>query len=280
METKETQARVGVLGLGIIGEAWALNWREDGLLAATWNRTPKPDFPAWCADPAGVAARADVLVIVVADPPAVQGVLEQLLPVLEPRHIVVQSSTIDPVSSERFERQVRAAGARYLEAPFTGSKPAALQRKTVYYLGGDPSVMDAVEPLLSKVSARRFRIGSGSQAATLKLSMNLQIAAQALALCEALDFARGAGIADETFFDAMRANVAWSGLSALKEPKLRAGDYAPQFSVKHMLKDLRLALAARPGEGSRATNVAAAALQAAAEAGWADEDFVAMQKLL
>jgi 3-hydroxyisobutyrate dehydrogenase-like beta-hydroxyacid dehydrogenase len=66
----------------------------------------------------------------------------------------------------------------------------------------------------------------------------------------------------------MRANVAWSGLSALKEPKLRAGDYAPQFSVKHMLKDLRLALAARPGEGSRATNVAAAALQAAAEAGW------------
>lgn len=272
------RARVGVLGLGIIGQAWARNWHEDGLLAATWNRTPQRDFPLWCDSPAEAAARADVLVIVVADPPAVQSVLDQLLPVLTPRHTIVQSSTIDPQSSKSFEAQVRAAGARYLECPFTGSKPAAEARKTVFYMGGEPEWLDAVEPTLARVSAHRFRIGTGAQAATLKLSMNLQLASQALALCEALTLARSAGIGDDTFFSAMRPNAAWSGLTTLKEPKLRTGDYAPQFSVKHMLKDVRLAIKSWPLGMPAATSAAATALAALADAGMGDEDFIALYK--
>ena len=232
---------IGVIGLGIIGGVWARHYHAAGVLAGAWNRTPQPDFPVWRATPTDVATAAEVVQIVVADPPAVRGILAEILPVLGPGKVVMQSSTIDPASSEEFRALVMARGARYLEAPFTGSKPAALAKKNVFYLGGDEALIAELEPLLALISETRLRIGDHRQAASLKLAMNLNIAALMEGLCETLAMSRGAGIADDVTFGALERNVGYSGLVKLKEPKLRAGDFSPQFSVKHMLKDMRLA---------------------------------------
>jgi len=93
------------------------------------------------ASPEAVARAVDVVQVVVADPPAVEAILECVVSELGPGKVLVQSSTIDPQSSERFRARVVATGARYLEAPFTGSKPAAEARQTVYYLGGDAELV-------------------------------------------------------------------------------------------------------------------------------------------
>lgn len=267
-----------VLGLGIIGAAWARHLHADGWLAAAWNRTPAPGFPAWRDTPAAAADAADALVIVVADPPAVESVLGAMLDRLGPRHVVIQSSTIDPASSRRFAGMVGGRGAAYVEAPFTGSRPAAEARQTVYYLGGEPAAIDRAAPVLERLSSRRFTIGTGEQACVMKLACNLQIATQLETLCESLRWARAAGIPDDTFFGALRTNAAWSGVTQLKEPKLRAGDYAPQFSVRHMLKDLRLATGATPGGMLPVGATVAERLQAAAGLGWGAEDMCALLK--
>jgi hypothetical protein len=136
--------------------------------------------------------------LVVADPPAVQSLLERIVPVLRPTQLVVQSSTIDPQSAERFCGMVRATGARYVEAPFTGSKPAAESRTLVYYLGGRAEDLDLAEPYLAHLSRKRLRLPEPRQAAALKLSMNLQIAMVTQSIVEGLSFARHAGLADET----------------------------------------------------------------------------------
>lgn len=272
---------IGVIGLGIIGEVWARHYAAAGVLEGAWNRTPQPDFPEWKASPEEVVLSADVVQIVVADPPAVRSIITRILPVLAAGKIVVQSSTIDPVSSEEFRLAVAQTGARYLEAPFTGSKPAAEQRQSVFYLGGDVELISALEPLLALISQVRFRIGDNKQAATLKLAMNLNVAAQMQALCEALTLVRRAGIADDIFFPALSKNVTHSGLVTLKESKLRVGDYAPQFSVKHMAKDMRLAKLAAGGTGMLpALDAVHACLEKAVAAGWSDEDFCALLKLL
>jgi 3-hydroxyisobutyrate dehydrogenase-like beta-hydroxyacid dehydrogenase len=112
---------------------------------------------------------------VVADPPAVSSVLDAILPALGPGKAVVQSSTIDPESAAAFEGRVRDRGALYVEAPFTGSKPAAEEGTTVFFIGGDAAAMDAVEPLLALVSQTRFRLSSGAKAAALKLAMSRPI---------------------------------------------------------------------------------------------------------
>jgi len=271
---------IGVIGLGIIGGTWAKHYHAAGVLAGAWNRTPQPDFPQWKATPEAVATAADVVQIVVADPPAVESILNRILPALGSGKTVVQSSTIDPASSTQFAALVTARGARYLEAPFTGSKPAAEAKQTVYYLGGDAALIAELEPLLSLVSATRFHIGSNEQAATLKLAMNLNISAHMQGLCEALALVRRSGVSDDTFFSALGKNVSYSGVTKLKEPKLRAGDYAPQFSVKHMHKDMRLASTMAGDKNLPVLAAVRDRLAAAEKAGWADEDFSAVMKLL
>lgn len=271
---------IGVVGLGIIGGIWAGHYEEAGRLAGAWNRSAKPDFPRWKTSPYEVAKAADLVQIVVADPPAVRDVLASLRPALGPGKVVIQSSTIDPASSDEFYRTVTATGARYLEAPFTGSKPAAEQRQNVFYLGGDRALASELEPVLALVSSTRFHIGDHRQAASLKLAMNLNIAAQMQALAEALVFSRRAGIADDLFFEALRKNVAYSGLVPLKEPKLRAGDFSPQFSVKHLLKDLRLASRSNGCEDFPLLDTVRQQLAVAEREGLGEEDFSALLKLL
>ncbi len=270
--------RVAVLGLGIIGSVWARHLHADGVLTASWNRTPQPDAPLCVDTPAMAARRADQLIVVVADPAAVQNVLDDLLPELESRHTVIQSSTIGPADAQRFRSHVTGRGAHYLEAPFTGSKPAAEKREIVFYCGGDAATLASVDGVLARLSPHRLHIGTHEQACQIKLAMNLQIATLTEALCEALTIARKAGINDDTFFTCMQKNASWSGLAALKEPKLRAADYDPQFSIKHLLKDVRLlqqAVGSMP-----AVDMAVTQLERAMQAGWADADFGSLIEVL
>ena len=271
---------VGVLGLGIIGGVWARHYEAAGVLAGAWNRTAQPTFPRWQATPLAVTEASDVVQIVVADPPAVRALLAQILPALGPGKTVVQSSTIDPKSSEEFFAAVTAKGARYLEAPFTGSKPAAEQKQVVYYVGGDAQTVASLDGLLGLVSLVRLHIGDHKQATTLKLAMNLNIAAQMEALSEAITLARCAGISDDVFFGALSRNASQSGLAKLKEPKLRAGDFSPQFSVKHMLKDMRLASGIDGTAGFPVLATVRERLAAAEQAGVGNEDFSVLIKLL
>jgi 3-hydroxyisobutyrate dehydrogenase-like beta-hydroxyacid dehydrogenase len=280
MELHETSpgSATAVLGLGLIGSIWARHLHDAGALAACWNRTPRTDVPAWIGSPREAAHVARTLVIVVSDPPAVESILDAMLPALGERHLVIQSSTIGPSDSAHFHALVTASGARYLEAPFTGSQPAAEAKKTVFYLGGDEETMAIAEPTLAKISAQRIRVGTGEQACTVKLVMNLQIATQAEALCEALALARKAGIRDDAFFTCMKGNASWSGVASLKEPKLRAGDYSPQFSAKHLLKDLRLL--EKEAGGLPALNMMINRLKRASESGQGNQDFTVIYRQL
>ena len=274
--------KIAVLGLGIIGSVWAKNLHDDGHELRAWNRTPQPDFPGFVADIPTAVTGADFVFLVVADPTAVQSVLDAALPHLGAGQIVIQSSTISPTWTLNFAEQVEKTGAEFLEAPFTGSKLAAQARETVFYLGGDAELLEKAAPALEKISKTRMHIGPRGSASALKLAMNLNIAGVAQTLTESLAFARGCGISDDLFFEALAPNISKSGIVDLKEPKLRAKDYAPQFSLKHLEKDLRLTL--ETAQENDITLPQTASLRAlyvqGLEHGWGDEDFIGLERLL
>ncbi len=285
MEKKPTERtadmKISVLGLGIIGSVWAKNLIADGHEVRCWNRTPK-DFPNFHSSIHEAVEGAEVIFIVVTDPPAVQSVLSQIRPLLGPGVMVIQSSTISARWTLLFAEQVQETGALFLEAPFTGSKPAAEQRQTVFYLGGETEVVEKARGVLERISSAILHIGPLGSASTLKLAMNLNIAGVAQSLCESLAMCRAGGLSDEVFFNALARNVARSGVSDLKGPKLREHDYSPQFSLKHMAKDLRLAL-------ETAADLSLSLEQTAhlndiygqgMAAGWADDDFIGLMRLL
>ena len=272
---------ITVLGLGIIGSAWAKNLIADGHNVRCWNRTPK-DFPNFDPSIEDAVDQADVIFIIVSDPPAVQSLLDQISAKLVPGQLVIQSSTISSKWTLLFADQVRKTGAEFLEAPFTGSKPAAEQRKTVYYLGGDAEIVERGRLILAPISSTILHIGPLGSASTLKLAMNLNIAGVIQTLCESLALCRGAGITDDTYFGALASNASRSGIADLKEPSLRQRDYSPQFSLKHMAKDLHLALETAEElsllleQTTHLKNI----YDRGMAAGWSDDDYIGLMRLL
>jgi 3-hydroxyisobutyrate dehydrogenase-like beta-hydroxyacid dehydrogenase len=271
--------RVTVLGLGIIGSAWAKNLHDDGLTVRGWNRTHKA-FDFYEEDLKSAVHDAEMIIIVVADPDAVASILEVIVPELRPGQLVAQSSTISAHWTKIFAGQVEAAGAMFLEAPFTGSKLAAESRKTVFYLGGESEAIERASPILTRLASHILHIGALGSASSLKLAMNLNIALVSQALSESLTLARAEGIPDEKFFEALHMNVGRSGFSDLKEPKFRAGDYDPQFSLKHMNKDLRLVLETAKDTPLPGTKTLKSLYDKGMEEGMADDDFIGLIRLL
>jgi 3-hydroxyisobutyrate dehydrogenase-like beta-hydroxyacid dehydrogenase len=233
--------KIAVLGLGMMGSRWARQLIELRHDVRCWNRTPR-DFSNFTPSIQDAVRSAEVIFIVVADPPAVQSILDDILPVLGAGQLIIQSSTVSAEWNIKFAGLVEKTGARFLEAPFAGSRVVDGKLQTVYYLGGEKEVMEKARPLLESISSALLMIGPLGTASSLKLAMNLNMAGVAQILCESLTLCRAAGIPDDVYFEALSRNSSHSKVADGKGPKLRAHDYSPQFSLKHMAKDLRLAL--------------------------------------
>jgi len=281
MRKEHAVMNISVLGLGIIGSIWAKNLIADGHSVRCWNRTPK-DFPHFHASIQDAVDGAEVIFIVVADPPAVQSVLNQIQTKLHDGVLVIQSSTISAHWTRLFAEKVQRTGALFLEAPFTGSKIAAAKRQTVYYVGGERSVVEKARPVLERISSAIIHIGPLGTASSLKLAMNLNVAGVAYSLCESLALCRAAGIPDDVYFNALARNVSHSGLADLKESKLRQQDYSPQFALKHMAKDLRLTVetAAELSVPLELTVHIMKIYDRGMAAGWSDDDFIGLMRLM
>lgn len=234
--------QVAVLGLGLIGSVWARHWHADGHAVRAWNRTPKPEQPGWTADPLAAVRGADVVALVLADGPVTAEIVARIAPALKPGMTVCQHATIGVDEVQALATAVRTTGARFLDMPFTGSLPAAQARQNVFFCGDDTGAFAHVESLYRALSKAVLPYPAVGQAMTVKLVMNSVIANTFQALAEGLGLARAAGLSDGQFFAALDLNVAKSGVADLKKAKLEQGDFTPQFSVKHLHKDLALAL--------------------------------------
>src|SRR5438132_451697 len=235
-----THKNIGVIGLGIIGRAIAANLRRKGFPVYVWNRSPRP-VPNFVGSPGELAGICDYIQIFVSDDEALLQTVEQLSGKLTPRHVVLAHSTVAPDSMRAAAEVVERRGARFVEASFTGSKPAAEKGELVYYLGGTEAALREARPILEASSKAIIEIGTVGQASAVKIATNMITAASAQAAAEALALVQALGLPLEKFVEAMRANASYSGTLALKVPKMLDRDFEPQFSVKHMLKDMQIA---------------------------------------
>ncbi len=231
---------VGLIGLGIIGTRVAATLRKRGLRVYVWNRTPRPE-QNFLGSPVEVAELCDVLQIFVSDGEALLAIVQQLSPALTPQHVVTAHSTVSPASVRAAAEIVQRRGARFLDAPFTGSKVAAENGQLVYYIGGDEAALQQARPILEASSKEIVMIGEIGDAMIVKVATNIVTAATAQVGAEALALVRKAGISTETFSRAMKFNASNSATMEMKIPLMAAGNFEPHFSVKHMLKDVHIA---------------------------------------
>ena len=266
---------VGLIGLGIIGSRVASALRDRGLQVFVWNRTPRPE-QNFVGSPAEVAELCDIVQIFVADDGALLEIVRQLSPALTAQHIVTAHCTVAPESMRAAAEIVQRRGARFLEAPFTGSKVAAGKGELVYYISGDDAALKQARPILESSSKEIIFMGDKiGDASIMKVATNLVTAATAQVAAEALALVRKAGISADLFSRAMKSNASNSATIEMKAPLIIAGDFEPHFSVKHMLKDVRigLKLAEAHGLDLPVTDVSRDMLLAEMKKGRGDADY-------
>ena len=262
-----------------MGQALAQNLSEDGLLVASWNRTAKPDIPNFEPDIANAIQSASIVLIVVTDGTAVDELLTLVEPHLENNPIIVQCSTVKPDENIHFNQRITKTGAKFIEALLGGSEAAALARKLPIYFGGDKDTVSEVLPVFENLSSNCVHVGDVGTASVAKLAMNLNLAMQIEAMCESYAYATSNGLSDDQFFSVYKTNTGWNYLAEYKEPKLRQRDYTAQFSVKNMLKDVRLALSTdNTAHGMKLLQQTEKLYSAAVENGLGEEDMIALLK--
>jgi 3-hydroxyisobutyrate dehydrogenase-like beta-hydroxyacid dehydrogenase len=277
---RRTRKNVGVIGLGIIGSRVADNLRRLGFHVFVWNRNPRP-VPNFVGAPAELAEMCDVIQIFVSDDDALLDVLRQMSPALAARHIVIAHPTVAPHSMRSAADMVERRGARFVEAPFTGSKLGAEKGELVFYVAGDEVALKEARPILEASSKEIIEIGQIGQATVVKLATNIVTGASVQALAEGLALVNHSGIPAEKFVEALQNNASYSKTLAMKLPKMIEGNFEPHFALKHMLKDMKIAgqLGLSHHLELAVTTAARDRLLEQEQRGYAEEDFsVIMRK--
>jgi len=240
--------RVAFLGLGIMGRPMASNLVKAGHEVSVWSRSGKEvEGARRAASPADAAQGAEVVWMCVSDTAAVEEILfgpQGVEGSLADGMTIVDSSTISPSATRQFAERVAAKGVRYVDAPMTGSKVAAEGGTLIFIVGGDEAVIESLKPLFAAMGKVFFRMGETSKGQAAKLAMNLQIALIYEGFAEGLTLATKLGVDVQSLIGVIQASMIRSGVVDYKAPFVLKRDFTPNFPLRLMHKDIRLALAA------------------------------------
>jgi 3-hydroxyisobutyrate dehydrogenase-like beta-hydroxyacid dehydrogenase len=264
----------GVIGLGIIGGRAAANLRKAGFQTWVWNRTPRPE-PNFLSSASEVAESAKIIQIFVSDGPALLQTLQSIGPVLGPEHVILNHATVAPKETLEASRFVQDRHARYLDAPFTGSRNAAEAAQLVFFIGGEPEVLEKARPQLEANARSIVHIGEIGQAAAMKIATNLIAAVAVGSYAEALALLDASGVPLFKLGQVLQNHAVRSPLADLKLPAMICGDFDARFSLKNMFKDVQIALAMAQEHDLDLPEITAFAGTAMSgiHKGWADLDF-------
>lgn len=244
--------KIGFVGLGIMGSAMAANLVKAGFEVTVWNRSAEKcallaEMGAGvAASPRMAAECSDVVIAMMADPRAVLSVrdgADGTLAGLKPGAGYLDMSTVDAETSIESARLAHERGALFLEAPVAGSRKPAEDATLTIMAAGDRPLYDAALPALEAMGKKILFLGGVGNAARMKLANNLVMSGMLTALCEGMALASESGLDTAQFLEVLDSGAVANPMFRLKGPQIAAnGEFPAAFPLKHMQKDLRLAL--------------------------------------
>jgi len=241
--------KIGFIGLGVMGVGMVQNLLRKGYKVIVYNRTPgKADALAAegatvAGSPQDVARSADIVITMISNDAAIREVYwgdKGIFTGISVGKTLIDSSTISPSLAKELAATAKANGAAFLDAPVTGSKPAADNGSLVFMVGGPKEVLAKVEKVLLAMGRKVIYMGDNGSGATAKLAHNTIVGINAVALVEGMAIAASGGIEGSSFLELVQSGGAASRTAELKGQKLLDGNFDVQFSLELMLKDLKL----------------------------------------
>lgn len=241
---------IGFIGLGTMGKPMAINLLKNGYNVTVFNRSADKmseleQLGAETAtSPADAARGVDVLFTNVSNDQALLDVIFGASGVMEGTHpglTVIDCSTVAPQTSRRVHDELGSRLVDFLDAPVTGSKPAAEAGTLVFMVGGSEDVFEEHRDLFDTLGSKMLYMGPSGAGSSAKLAHNTMVGINAAGLAEGLSIAVKSGLDADDFLQIVLAGSANSRQAELKGRKIIERDFSNQFSLQLMLKDLLLA---------------------------------------
>ncbi|MGI6611136.1 MAG: NAD(P)-dependent oxidoreductase [Limnochordia bacterium] len=245
--------RVGFIGLGIMGRPMAGHLLKAGYPLTVWNRSSAAvdalvqEGAQAASGPADVARGSDIVFTMVGDSSDVEQVIlgpGGVLAGARPGLVIIDMTTISPEVTRGIAARCGELGVHMLDAPVSGGEKGALEATLSIMVGGEPELFERCRPLLEVLGKTITYVGSHGMGQTVKLCNQVVCGLNILAAAEGLCLAAKAGVDPRIVLSVITQGAAGSWMLENLGPKMAAGDYAPGFTVKWQIKDLRLALEA------------------------------------
>jgi 3-hydroxyisobutyrate dehydrogenase-like beta-hydroxyacid dehydrogenase len=267
-----------------MGAAVAERLLEAGWPLVVHNRTPGRAEPLAAAGAEvaptvdALAGRVDVVLTSLSDDAALAAVAASIAGAARRGTVLVDLSTVSPTESARVASVLAGAGISYLRAPVSGNPTVVRAGNLSFIVSGPRDVLEQVEHVLLAIGPRVSYVGDGEQARVVKLAVNLVIGGLAQLMAEALVLGESAGVARRELLEVMGNSAAGAPFVKYKTEPLLRDDYSATFTTALMEKDVDLILDAAD-DGGVVLPVARelkALLRAAIEAGYGEDDFMAL----
>jgi 3-hydroxyisobutyrate dehydrogenase-like beta-hydroxyacid dehydrogenase len=280
-------AKLGFLGLGLMGYPMARNLLRAGHQVAVWSHTgskakqlAQEEKAAACSSPKQVAEQSDCIFSCVGDTRMAEEVLTGPNGVIEGAArgtVVGDASTISPSASRGIGEKLAAKGIHFLDAPCTGSTPGATNGTLTFMIGGDREAFEKTKPFFEAMGKQFYYCGGPGRGLQAKLTQNLILANLMQAFNEGMVLSTKGGIDPELMLEILNNSAAKSGLIAFKAPFVFRRDFTTNFSTKWMHKDIGLALesAQEMGLPMPMTSLTEQIYRAAIAEGYGEDDLCA-----
>ncbi len=239
--------KIGIIGLGMLGNAVALHLLDSGFEVTVYNRTKEKTTQAKekgakvVTSPKEVAENSELIIIVVKDANAVKQVSFEKCGIMEGKHeklIVADMSTIDPSESKNISEKFQEYNIHKLDIPVMGGPNVAITGNLVMMASGNKESFDYCKNIFEKIANKVFFLGDSGVAHSVKLAMNLQITMLALALSEGITLVKKANVDPKIFLEILNSTYFKTGMSEKKAYKMVDGKYDVTFTLANLKKDI------------------------------------------
>ncbi|HEX6788157.1 MAG TPA: NAD(P)-dependent oxidoreductase [Gaiellaceae bacterium] len=282
--SQDPRLAVGLIGLGHMGSAFAERLIAAGYSLLVFNRSLAKAEPLTVlgAEIAGsaesLAERSDVVLTSLSDDDALHSVASTVAESARPGTVLVDMSTVSPGISADVALMARDGGIAYLRAPVSGNPSVVRAGNLSFIVSGPKDALERAEPVLLAIGPTIQYVGDGEQARIVKLAVNLVIGGLAQLMAEALVLGEASGVSRRELLEVMGGSAAGAPFVKYKTEPLLNDDYSATFTTSLMEKDIDLILDAAD-DAAVALPVARelkALLRTAVEAGYGDDDFMAL----
>ncbi|XP_063042908.1 cytokine-like nuclear factor N-PAC isoform X2 [Engraulis encrasicolus] len=246
-----TDKRIGFLGLGLMGSGVVSNLLKMGHVVTVWNRTAEKcdlfiqEGARLGRTPAEVVSMCDITFSCVSDPKAARDLVlgpSGVLQGIRPGKCYVEMSTIDPETVAELSQVITSRGGRFLEAPVSGSQQLSNEGMLVILAAGDRSVYEDCSSCFQAMGKTSFFLGEAGHAARMMLILNMVQGSFMATIAEGLTLAQATGQSQQTFLDILCQGQMASAFLDQKCQNILQGNFKPDYYLKHIQKDLRLAI--------------------------------------